>query len=675
MRTIDGGGDKVVVASGAKVCDNNIYTSTYRHDECRRWPSHGDARFMIILRDICLSFGQHVVFDRVNAAFDPQAKSGLVGDNGSGKSTLLNVIAGNQHLDSGSVDVPRTLRVAYMPQDTVLASERTVLDEVLTAFAELGHHLDRLRELEERVNGQTATDQELEEYAVVVHELHEHDYHGKQAQAHQMLAGLGFGAQQYGHPVASLSVGWKMRLVLAKLLISRADFYLFDEPTNHLDLVAKDWFADFLRKAPFGFLLVCHDRYFLDTLCGHIWHLRAGKLTCYTGNYTAYLTKSEHAKRIEEKKYLEQQKYVKKQEATIARFRAKATKATMAQSMIKALEKVERIEPAHADKTMRMSIRPTRQPGRIVLTVHDLAFAFTSGEKVFENISFEIERGKKVALVAANGVGKSTLLHVIMGAYKPFSGTVALGHNVTSVFFAQDQNAALTASNTILEEVESVCVTSDDRARVRTLLGSFLFSGESVDKKIGVLSGGEKNRVAMVKTLLVHANFLILDEPTNHLDLASKDVLLEALTHFDGTILFVSHDRDFLNNLATDIIELTPHGVVSYAGTYDAYLYHKHREQMNDRQQGATNESHKRPGDAGSKDAATQAMLQETRDRRKRIAQLEKSITKRENELAQCSLECATLVYGTASYKQAHEKLRTIEQELKKECDEWEKLV
>lgn len=621
---------------------------------------------MIQLDNICLAFGEQIIFDHISCSFKEDQKIGLVGRNGSGKSTLLNVIGGNQQLDGGQVRTPKSCKIACMPQDVVLISNKSIMQEAVNAFPELRKNLEDLIMLEEAVQNGTADSTMLEHYTQIHNDLHENAYESKLAQAKQMLINLGFRQEHFDAPVTSLSVGWKMRLVLAKLLLQQADFYLFDEPTNHLDLIAKDWFADFLRNAQFGFILVSHDKYFLDTVCQSICDLSRGTLTCYTGNYDEYLLQKQAASELIEKKYAEQQKYIKKQTDTIERFRAKASKASMVKSMVKALERLDLIELESDQKAVRVNLAPSKPTGKIVLTVNNLSFSFNA-KKIFERASFEIQRGHKVALVAANGTGKSTLLNVIMHKLQATSGTVTFGYHVTSAFFEQDQNKSLNPRNSIIEEIESICKTAEDRGRVRGLLGAFLFSGDDVNKKISVLSGGEKNRVAMVKILLQNANLLILDEPTNHLDIVSKDILLNALQQFDGTILFVSHDRTFLNELATDILELTPDHVYCYAGNYDAYLYQK--------QHLATPEA-TAPQFSETKHAQqhTNKDNKELHAERKKIQQIESSINKLEKEIAMLTAKFAALSYGTTAYDEAFNTLRSHEQQLKDLYTSWEKL-
>jgi len=620
---------------------------------------------MIKLENISLSFGDQVVFDDISWNISPTQKVGLVGRNGSGKTTLLKVIADQQHVDSGRVCIPKSFKIAFMPQDVVLISEKTILDESLTAFEKIEPILDELKKIEVSIAEGQKSNEIMEQYAHLHQELHELEYEAKCAEAKKILSGLGFKEAQFGMKVSQLSVGWKMRLVLAKLLLQKADFYLFDEPTNHLDLIAKDWFAQFLQDASFGFVLVSHDKYFLDTVCEYICDISLGKLTMYTGNYSKYLVQKEANMAMLEKKYEEQQKFLKKKMATIDRFRYKASKAKMAQSMLRSLEKVDKIELDHKQKVVQFSLPPTKPSGKIVLTAKNLGFSFGNKE-IFDHASFQVKRGHKVAIVAPNGTGKTTLLNIIMGKYKPQNGEFTFGHNVKPALFEQDQNRSLNLHNTILEEVEDACPNEAARLRVRNLLGAFLFSGDDVNKRISVLSGGEKNRVAMVKVLLQNANFLILDEPTNHLDIESKNVLLDVLKKFDGTILFVSHDRSFLNDLATDILDLTPHNTFNYEGNYDDFLYYKQNisDGAGKKQEKAQKQKKEHKGDKN-----------QLYSQQKQLKRTEAAIERVEKKIKDLMRTFENLQYGTEKYNQATEKLQKLQSDLREKQGIWENLM
>ncbi len=616
---------------------------------------------MIQAQSITLSFGSRVLFDQISFDINEDQRIGLIGKNGSGKSTLLEAIVGLQQLDSGTITISKNKKIAYLAQDVVLASQLNILEETMTAFATLMMLKNELDLLEQQMSDGQEVD--LERYAHLHDELKEANPEALAAKTKKMLLGLGFKEADFDKPIASLSIGWRMRIVLAKLLLQNADFYLFDEPTNHLDIFAKDWFLDFLKAAPFGFMLVCHERYFLDHLCKQIFELEMGEGTFYQGNFSAYEVQKEHNRALLEAAYVLQQKEIKQKEENIARFRASASRAKQAQSWIKQLEKVERIVLPPTLKNIKFSFPPTARSGSMVLKVESLGFSFPD-KPIFKNVSFEIERGQKVAIVASNGGGKSTLFNIISGKLPMQTGSVTFGSNVTSALFDQDQNAALDAKKSVLDNIDGSCAPGITTATVRAFLGAFLFSGEDVDKKIGVLSGGEKNRVGMVKVLLQKANLLLLDEPTNHLDLDSKKVLLDALRAYEGTVLFVSHDRAFLNDLATRIIELTPTGIISFDGNYDEYLYYK--KHVLDAQQNKDIKAIVRAESKKELPAVNQYELN------KKIKALERRIEQFEYRIREQELKFANLMYGTEEYKKAEKSLIDLKAQHQQAMKEWE---
>jgi len=418
---------------------------------------------MINAHNLCLSFGEQPIFKNVSFTCNPTDRIGLVGRNGSGKSTLLKAIAGKQALDDGAIAVAKHANICYLPQEVVLQSTKSILDETYTAFEFVARMKEKKDALENLLAEKPDNVGILEEYAHVCSELFEHDLDALQAEAKKVLMGLGFKQSQLNEPVASLSGGWKMRVVLAKLLLQKADFYLFDEPTNHLDIVAQEWFLQFLKTAPFGFMIVCHDRYFLNELCTLIFELdpalyyalgsgERSTAKMYAGNYTTYEIQKEHDLALLESAFKTQQKDIKQKMETIDRFRASASKAKMAQSMLKAVEKIERIELPPKPSTIHFTFPPIVQPGKLVLTVRNVAQSFGT-KQIFHNVHFEVERGKKLALIAPNGVGKTTLFNIIAGKLPVQTGTVELGHNVKAVVFDQDQTAALKLEKTVLENL------------------------------------------------------------------------------------------------------------------------------------------------------------------------------------------------------------------------------
>lgn len=631
---------------------------------------------MLIIKDLCLVFGQRAIFDNVSLSVNEGQKVGLVGANGSGKSTLLKIIAGLQHYDSGNISVGKETTVAYLPQELTINSPQNIFDEAFSAF----DHLIKLREtcatLEHQIQNHESdekTAELLERYTHASQELAQIPAKSYEQKTESILSGLGFAKNQWNTPVQHLSVGWKMRLVLGKLLLKDADLYLFDEPTNHLDIVTKDWFLDFLQNSKKSFILVSHDRYFLDHACNYIYELSLGKGKMYTANYSGFLEQKQHAEELLEKAYVQQQKEIKKKKETIERFRAKASKASMAQSMIKSLEKIELIEIEKKQGAITFSFAPIARSGDVVLHVSQVSKHFEH-KTLFQNVSFDLFRGEKTAVVAANGVGKTTLFNCLMKKTE-YKGAVKFGHNVHPAFFEQNQDLTLNPNKTILEEVEESCKTTEARGIARTMLGSFLFPGDDVHKKIAVLSGGEKNRVAMVKVLLTPANFLILDEPTNHLDIQSKEILMQALTQYQGTILFVSHDRSFLDGLAHRILELTPQGIRSFKGNYESFLYCKKQQQAELAATKApqTNKLGTRSQEQNKQE--TEASARQKYESRKKLANLERKIAKLEEEQQALQINLGSTEWGSADYKKIEEKIQKNNQELALASAEWEKLM
>lgn len=615
---------------------------------------------MINIKNLNLFFGSRALFNDVSFAVSQSARLGLVGLNGSGKSTLLKVISGIQAYDTGNIAFVPGKKIAYMPQDVVLQSDKTIIEEALTACGDIATLQKRCAQLEAKIEQGITDDHIIDEYIELQEQLGNLEPAKLRIEAERILLGLGFKTEQMDKAVNILSVGWKMRIVLAKLLLQKADFYLFDEPTNHLDIVAKDWFLQFLKDANFGFMLVCHERYFLDQLCSSILALENGKSKVYKGNYSAF--EKQYAIDLEQLQaaYVQQQKEIKRKTDTIAKFRASATKAKMAQSMQKQLDKLERITLPPSIKKVHFHFPATKRTGRMVLQTNGIAHAF-GPKQLFQNVNLQIERGQKVALVAANGVGKTTLFNIIVGNLALQNGSVEFGANVDYAIFAQDQNEALDFDASIFENAKERCSKKSEQ-QIRSFLGAFLFSADDIEKKVGVLSGGEKNRVAMAIVLMQDANFLLLDEPTNHLDMPSKDILIQALRDFDGTIFFVSHDHYFINQLANRVIELTPNGTHAYEGNYEVYLDQKQANTPN-------------------KIATTNGMPQkkektnkEQYEHNKELRSIERSIERLEKDISRIEGSFADLTYGTDAFAQAQKKLHAKKEKLEQLLLSWENL-
>ena len=619
---------------------------------------------IIMLKNISLHYGERALFNGISGDFQPDQKIGIVGRNGAGKSTLLKVIAGLEPLDDGSVSKNGKKKIAYMPQDMVLASTKPIFDEAFSVFDQYLKLEKELAAIESKLeNAPSNAEELLDTYTDIQEKLSHFDRVTVEKKTTDILTGLGFKQDDFSKPVNELSVGWKMRLVLAKLLLQDADFYLFDEPTNHLDMTAKEWFYEFLRDAQFGYLLVTHDRYFLEHACDIIFELSRGNGTMYYGNYSFYVTQKEEFNRVQQSAYERQQREIARKEATINRFRASASKAKMAQNMMKQLDRIERIEIEPPEPTISLSFPEIQRPGKTILSIENVAHRF-GDKQLFKNGSCEITRGKKVALVAPNGTGKTTLFNLIAGKLPLQNGSIEFGHNVHHTLFEQDQTRALDLESTIFDEIQHHTTNVPDGV-IRSFLGNFLFSGDDVDKKIKVLSGGEKNRVAMVKVLLQNANFLLLDEPTNHLDLFAKSVMLQALQTYPGTLLFVSHDHAFIQDLATDILELSANGLYHYPGTYDEFLDDKKKSSV----QSDENTPRQKPSE---KKTVQKTSL--SGDLQRRLRKLENKIHRLEKELEALHLKMASLEYHSDEYQKIVAQTNDLDRKIKETMSEWEQL-
>ena len=529
---------------------------------------------MLSLQNAGKRFGPRVLFLEANWLIRAREKTALVGANGTGKSTLMKVLAGLEPLDYGALQQTKGMSIGYLPQEGLRLTGRTVFEECLTVFDELR---DMEREIE-HLAGQLAVldhagpeyESAAERFSMLQERFHTLDGYALDAQVGGVLTGLGFAKQDWARQTDEFSGGWQMRIALAKLLLAKPNLLLLDEPTNHLDLETRNWLEDYLKNYPFGYILISHDRYFLDVTIDRtvvIWNKR---LNVYQGNYTKYLSQKDERRTQLESAYRNQRIQIEHLEAFINRFRAQATKAKQVQSRIKELEKIERIEIPEEEPIIHFKFPQPPPSGRTVVEAENLSKSY--GEKqVLKNVNFTIERGDRVALVGVNGAGKSTLIKLLTSDEAPTSGHVKLGHNVLSEYFAQDQYKVLNGDARMLDDISRAALKVPE-VELRSLLGCFLFRGDDVFKPLGVLSGGERNRYALARILVSPSNFLLLDEPTNHLDMRAKDVLLEAIAAFSGTVVFVSHDRYFIDRLATRVLEVGDGSVTSHEGNYADYL-------------------------------------------------------------------------------------------------------
>jgi ATP-binding cassette, subfamily F, member 3 len=538
---------------------------------------------MIQLAGAGKRFGHKLLFENVDWLITSSDHIGLVGGNGTGKTTLMKILAGMDSFDYGSLIIAKGTSSGYLPQDGLTLSGRTVFAECMSVFDDLRA---MERELESLMHSMAELDHTSAEYAAVAdryhrveHEFRTRDGYSVEAEVGRVLMGLGFGKEDWQRLTDEFSGGWQMRLALAKLLLQKPNLLLLDEPTNHLDLEARNWLEEYLENYPNAFVLISHDRYFLDVTVDKIAEIWNKRFWFYTGNYDKFLAQKTQRNEQLRAAYKNQRERIEQLEVFINRFRYQATKAKQVQSRIKELEKMERIEIPPEEKTIHFSFPQPKASGRIVAEFASVAKKYPgrngSGEKqVFRDVSFMIERGDRIALVGVNGAGKSTLIKLLAGTEHLSAGEFRLGHNALPDYFAQDQYKELDPDARILDDLGAVSPRSSE-TELRSLLGCFLFSEDDVFKKIGVLSGGERGRYALLRLLLHPANFLLLDEPTNHLDLRAKDVLLNALMEYTGTVVFVSHDRYFIDKLATRVFEVGNGKVEIFPGNYEDYLWRK----------------------------------------------------------------------------------------------------
>jgi ATP-binding cassette subfamily F protein 3 len=534
---------------------------------------------MIQLSSAGKRFGPKLLFENLDWLITPRARVGLVGANGSGKTTLLKVLARLEPLDYGEVTFAKGITSGYLPQDGLALSGRTVLAECMSVFGEL---LAMEQEMESLMEKMAELDPEGDEYQRVSERLHaldtefrQRDGYSLEAQAGRVLAGLGFPESDWRCRTEEFSGGWQMRIALAKLLLEKPNLLLLDEPTNHLDLEARNWLEEFLNDYPHAYVLVSHDRFFLDVTVERIVEIWNRRVHFYSGNYEKYLAEKVARRAQLEAAYKNQQERVQQLEVFINRFRYTATKAKQVQSRIKELERMERVEIPPEERAIHFRFPQPKPSGRMVAEFKQVAKSY-GAKQVFREVSFTIQRGDRVALVGVNGGGKSTLLKLLAGIEPLSGGDYLQGHQVEVDYFAQDQYKALDGEARLLDDLARFApMALSTQTELRSLLGCFLFSEDEVFKRIGVLSGGERNRYALARMLVRPSNFLLLDEPTNHLDLRAKDVLLQALAAYTGTVVFVSHDRYFIDKLATRVFEIAGGEVNVYPGNYEDYLWRK----------------------------------------------------------------------------------------------------
>ncbi len=632
---------------------------------------------MIAINNLTFEIGARALYDEANWHIKPGEKIGLIGANGTGKTTLLKIIVGDYKPTSGTISMAKDLTMGYLNQDLLsYSSDKNILHVAMEAFERQNQLHDEIDVLLQKLETDYTEDL-LHKLSDKQHEFEVLDGYNIEYKAHEILAGLGFSEADTHRKLSEFSGGWRMRVMLAKILLQAPDILLLDEPTNHLDLPSIVWLEDYLKAFEGAIVIVSHDRWFLDKVINRTVESRKGKLTVYAGNYSFYLEEKALREEIQRGEFKNQQSKIKQEERLIERFRAKASKAKMAQSRIKALDKLERVDDVDDDNpTVNFAFRFSKQSGRHVVTMEHLSKSYPSID-ILDNAEAIIEKGDKIALIGANGKGKSTLLRIIAGADKDFKGTVQTGHNVTQTFFAQHQLEALHLENTLLQELQSFAPKHNE-TELRTILGSFLFTGDDVFKKIKVLSGGEKSRVALAKALTADANFLVLDEPTNHLDIASVNILIQALQQFEGTFIVVSHDRYFLDNIANKIWFIEDQQIKQYPGTYAEFdVWNSKRKLLPKAEQAPKPEKKeekkepvaaKKPDDEKSKQL--KKLNQDLTKMEEQIVDLEKTVKQLETQLADDKL------YADAKKAQdVTEAYQLKKLELKEVQTKWEALA
>jgi ATP-binding cassette, subfamily F, member 3 len=629
---------------------------------------------MIQLTGASKHFGPKTLFEGVDWMVTSDDRIGIVGANGTGKTTLLKVLAGLDSLDGGTVSGMKGLTAGYLPQDGLRLAGRTVFAECMSVFAGLRALEQEQEDLSRRMAELDPSGAEYRRVADRFHqaetEFRHRDGYSIEAQVGAVLTGLGFAKEDWGRLTDEFSGGWQMRIALAKLLLERPNLLLLDEPTNHLDLEARNWLESYLESYPHAFVLVSHDRYFLDITVRKVVELWNKGVHFYSGNFSAYEKQKTERRAQLESFARNQQERVEQLEAFISRFRYQATKARQVQSKIKELDRIERVELPPEERTISFRFPQPRASGRIVADFKQVSKSY-GAKPVLEEVNFVVERGDRVALVGVNGAGKSTLIRMLAGIEPLTGGDYTLGHNADPDYFAQDQYKELDPAARLLDDLGSVAPRATI-TELRTILGCFLFSEDDVFKPIGVLSGGERNRYALARMLLHPSNFLLLDEPTNHLDMRAKDVLLNALSEFTGTVVFVSHDRYFIDKLATRVFEVSGGTVTVYPGNYEDYLWRKQGIAEAPPEPEASPAAAERP--AASRTGADKRINPiKLRQMEDRCHALEEDVARVEAEIADCERELG-------NFRSAEETMRVSDllaarrKELESLLEEWEEV-
>ena len=632
---------------------------------------------MISVNNLSVQFTGTDLFSNVTFNVGDHDRIGLVGMNGAGKSTLLKILCGWQEPESGTIVVANGQTVGYLPQEMVPDAVGTVIEEALTAFSQL----DELEQEQERLTQEIAerTDYESEEYTRLLNRHSEVTEHlamlggGRRREAaEKVLLGLGFRHEDFDRPVAVFSGGWQMRVELAKLLLRHPDFLLLDEPTNHLDIVSIQWLENYLQGYTGAVVLVSHDRTFLDNITKRTIEITAGRIYDYKCPYSEYVVQMQERRASQQAQLTNQQRQVAQIEAFIERFRYKATKAKQVQSRVKMLERMERIVVDEVStESIHFQFPPAPHSGKIVVEVQHLGKAY-GDHQVFDGVDMLLTSGRKVAFVGRNGEGKSTMAKIIVGEINDYTGSFRLGQGVVLGYYAQNQAAMLNLDKTVYETIDDIA-QGDIRPKIRNILGSFLFDKDDIDKKVKVLSGGEKARLALAKLLLTPSNLLILDEPTNHLDMNSKDILKNALLQYDGTLIVVSHDRDFLSGLTDELYEFREGGVHEFKGDIMDFLEKQQEDVARQASQTAS------AGSSSQEKLAGKLAYEESKERERERRKLQNVVKQKEAEIealeTQIAAKDAVLADGTPQDASFYDEYQTLKKQLELKMSEWEEAV
>lgn len=625
---------------------------------------------MIAISNLYIQYGDRILFDSISTTINVGEKIGLTGRNGAGKSTLLKILAGEINRYEGIIDKPKSESVAYLHQDIEISGDENVLEEALKAFEELNEIERQILKCEHDLS--VREDYESDSYANLIdnltHLTEQYEYRGgnqKEANAEKILKGLGFKNHEFSKKVRELSGGWQMRVELAKMLLTKPDYLLLDEPTNHLDIESIIWLEEFLSDYKGAVVLISHDKIFLDKITKRTIEVELGKIYDYQANYSNYLIQRVERRTMLAAAYENQQKLIAQKEKTIARFMAKATKTSMAQSMQKQLDKVERIELEDEDtSSIKLKFPNAPRSAEVLIKAYDVAKSY-NGVNVFKGVDFNITRGERVAFVGQNGMGKSTLAKILINKEKADNGTVVLGPNTLLGYYAQNQTDAMNMDKTLLQTMEDES-PAEMRTKLRSILGSLMFSGEDVDKKVSVLSGGERGRLALALLLLHPINFLVLDEPTNHLDLKAKEVLKKAIMDYDGTLLVISHDRSFLEGLTDRTIEFRDNTTKEYLGDINYFLDKRKMDTFREVEASQKQAQIVKAPPAKVMDSNEKKELDKTE---KRIADLEREIKQMDTKMS------ADDFYGSPEYDSITKKYQQLQASLEMEMEKWETMI